>query len=249
MTSTVGGARVRARRRRSLGSRAGYTMIEVLMGLAILAVGASGVVALQKVTVLGVTHGRNINTATSIAAAHLEAMRADAQRWNSLGDYILDPTLLNTLLPATTVGPGTWQLPPVAFPNDAAPGPGLGVSDVTGATDAADPASPPVAYCTHVRVTPLIYDPASSRYQAGQPGGGANLQAQDALMLRLEVRTFWAKAGREVRTECDPTFVNTITEGLAGAAIPVGDVEYTANDYGWVFLSTAVRRNLIPVAQ
>lgn len=232
----------RANRRPSRG----YTMIEVLMGMAILAVGASGVVALQKVTVLGVTHGRNINTATSIAAAHLEALRADAQRWNSLADYITDPTLLNTLLPATTVGPGTWQLPPAAFPNDGTPGPGLGVSDLTGATDAADPDSAPVAYCTHVRVTPLIFDPASSRYDSGQPGGGDTLQAQDALMLRLEVRTFWAKAGREVRTECDSTFVDTMTAGLGGSPIAVGSVNYTADDYGWVFLSTAVRRNLIP---
>ena len=231
----------RAARRTSRG----YTMIEVLMGMAILAVGASGVVALQKVTVLGVTHGRNINTATSIAAAHLEAMRADAQRWNSLDDYLTEPTLLNTVLPPTE-RVGTWELPPTAFPNDGTPGPGLGVSDLTGATDAADPDSAPVAYCTHVRVTPLIFDPASPRYQPGQPGGGDTLQAQDALMLRLEVRTFWAKAGREVRTECQSSFVDTMTAGLEGSPIAVGSVNYTADDYGWVFLSTAVRRNLIP---
>ena len=61
------------------------------------------------------------------------------------------------------------------------------------------------------------------------------------------MRTFWAKSGREVRTECDPTFVDAMTAGLEGDAIAVGTVAYTADDYGWVFLSTAVRRNLIPV--
>jgi type IV pilus assembly protein PilV len=213
-------------------------MIEVLMGLAILAVGASGVIALQKVTVLGVTHGRNINTATSIAAAHLEALRADAQRWNSLTDYMTDATLLQAVHPGTTVGPGNWTLPPTAFPNDDEPGPGLGVSDITGATDEEDPEGPPVAYCTHVRVTPIIYDPAA-------PRTGTAAQAQDALMLRLEVRTFWAKAGREVRAECQPGFEPVMTAGLAGDPIPVDGVSYTADDYGWIFLATAVRRNLI----
>ena len=33
---------------------------------------------------------------------------------------------------------------------------------------------------------------------------------------------------------------------FAGGPITVGSVDYTADDYGWVFLSTAVRRNLIP---
>jgi type IV pilus assembly protein PilV len=62
------GALARARRR-SLG----YTMIEVLMGMAVLAVGASGVLALQKITIFGVTNGRAINAATVVGASHIEA--------------------------------------------------------------------------------------------------------------------------------------------------------------------------------
>ena len=75
--------RCRARRAR------GYTMIEVLMGLAILAVGATGVIALQKITVVGVTNGRNITVATAVAHAHLEAVRTDAVRCPPL--HAIDP--------------------------------------------------------------------------------------------------------------------------------------------------------------
>jgi prepilin-type N-terminal cleavage/methylation domain-containing protein len=212
----------------------GYTMIEVLMGLAILAVGASGVIALQKVTVLGVTHGRNVNTATAIAAAHLEALRTDAQRWNSIDDYVTDATLLNEILPATSIGPGAWALPSRAFVN----GPWLGIADVSGGANEETVDGPPVAYCTHVRAIPMLYDPAS-------PRDGSGLQAQDALMLRLEVRTFWAKAGREVRAECRDGFVEDMTAALEGGSINVNGVTYTADDYGWVFLASAVRRNFL----
>ena len=88
----------------------GYSLIEVMVGMAVLAVGASGVVALQKVTVLGVTTGRNINAATAIAAAHVEAVRADSIRWNSRDDYA-EATLLNELLPAADTDGGDWAMP------------------------------------------------------------------------------------------------------------------------------------------
>lgn len=223
-------------KRRSPERRAGrraYTMIEVLMGLAILAVGATGIIALQKVTILGVTHGRNINAATSVAAAHLEALRADAQRWNSLTDYATDPVLLSSILPGNE-GTGEWTLPAQRFPVTDEPGIDLGAADISGATFVPSDGGRPVAYCTHVRATPLLFDPA---------GGGA--LAQNATVIRLEVRTFWAKAGREVRTECEPGFESTMSDALEGDEINVDGVPYTADDYGWVFLATAVRRNLI----
>ncbi len=236
--------------RRALGVAArGYTMIEVLMALAILAVGASGVITLQKITVVGVTNGRNINVATGIAQAHLERVRVDATRWQGIiagatpagntEDYA-DATLLTALLPTSSSVAGAWTLASAPFPDST--GLGLGVSDVTGDTDGA-PGTNPVGYCTHVRLVPVMFDPNSERYNTGIPGGGPTLQARDALLIRVEVRTFWAKAGREVDAECTAANVPNVTAMLAGTAMTVNSVDYTAADYGWVFLASAIRPN------
>lgn len=223
----------------------GYTMIEVMMGLAILAVGASGVIALQKITVAGVTNGRNINVATSIAQAHLEAVRADATQWQgidpaTLNDDYLDAVLLNTLLPRTQTTPGAWMMPTAGYPDAADVG--FGISDITGQTGGTA-GTRPVGFCTHMRLVPIMFDPNSPRYDAAIAGGGPNTQARDALLIRVEVRTFWAKSGRDVLGECTTGNVANVTGMLAGTPITINGVDYTANDYGWVFLSSAVRPN------
>lgn len=203
------------------------------MGMAILAIGASGVVALQKVTVLGVTQGRNVTAATTLASSHIEALRMDATRWNSIVPPDLgDARLLASLIAPTATGGGAWVLPVTAFPQ--AGDPGLGLSDVTGSTEETAAGRPPIAYCTHLRVTPMIYDPTATN---------APPQAQDAILMRVEVRTFWAKSGRDVNTECTADAVETVTNGLAGDPMVFGGVTYSSDDYGWVFLATAIRRN------
>lgn len=221
----------------------GYTMIEVMMGMAILAVGASGVIALQKITVAGVTNGRNINLATSIAQAHVEAVRADATQWQgidatTLADDYLDAVLLNTLLPRTQTTPGAWMMPTAAY----AGGPGFGISDVNGETAGAVGTSP-VGFCTHMRLVPIMFDPNSPRFDPAIAGGGPNTQARDALLIRVEVRTFWAKSGRDVLDECTAANVAAMTGVLAGTPITIAGVSYRADDYGWVFLASAVRPN------
>jgi prepilin-type N-terminal cleavage/methylation domain-containing protein len=224
---------------RSAPSR-GYTMIEVMMGLAVLAVGASGVIALQKITVAGVTNGRNITVATSIAQAHLEAVRVDATRFQGINpattnDDYLEATLLDSLLQQQSAVAGAWLLPTGEWP--AAGDPGFGVSDITGQTDGAQIGNRPVGFCTHVRLVPIIFDPNA-------PGG--RQQARDALLTRVEVRTFWAKSGRDVAAECTAGGEDAITDLLElGGTITINTVTYTASDYGWVFLAGGIRPNEI----
>jgi prepilin-type N-terminal cleavage/methylation domain-containing protein len=224
------------------GDARGYTMIEVLMGMAILAVGASGVIAMQKVTVAGVTNGRNINAATAIATAHLEAVRIDATRWNNMTDFADASLIFGTdgLIGPTVDGiGGEWVLPTVGW---GAGDPGLGISDVTGDTVGGDPipsAENAYAYCTHLRVTPITYEPKALC--------GDEYQARCATMMRVEARTFWAKSGRDVSKEC--VAIDVVDEGLAGEPMVVDGITYLASDYGWVFLATAIRRNDIADVQ
>ncbi len=209
-------ARSRMHAARRAGSR-GYNMIEVMMALAILAVGASGVIALQKVTILGVTSGRNLTAASTIAAAHIESLRTDAVRWTNSGNLTSAP-----LLSALAAAPDVWTAPSTTTGLG-----GLGLTDVTGVTDSAVTAPVEVAYCTQVRATPIAF-------------------STDALpapiLFRIEARTFWAKSGRPVTTECAaaPGAMDNILNGTLQA---FNGVNYAADDYGFVFLATSVRRN------
>jgi prepilin-type N-terminal cleavage/methylation domain-containing protein len=203
------------------GTARGYTMIEVLMGLAILAVGASGVVALQKVTILGVTEGRNLTAGSAVAAHHLEAVRTDALRWTSEATAGNAP-LLNALRTETTGS--RWVLPA----DQAFTGDDLGTADVEARTGSAAA----VAYCTHLRSSDLAVD------------AGAELAANrdQPILVRVEARTFWAKSGRDISAEC--ANVAGITDLLeSGTPLVVGSASYEATDFGWVFLATAIRRN------
>ncbi|MCL2822512.1 MAG: prepilin-type N-terminal cleavage/methylation domain-containing protein [Polyangiaceae bacterium] len=60
----------------------GSTIIEVLMAITVLAIGASGVIAMQKVAVSANRNSRNIAVANEIARTWLERTRADAILWN-----------------------------------------------------------------------------------------------------------------------------------------------------------------------
>lgn len=198
------------------------------MGMAILAVGASGVIALQKISIVGTTEGRNLTAGSAAAAHHIEAIRTDALQWVDKDTYST-PTLLAAVLASTNAG--NWFRPAdeAGFAGDD-----LGAVDVTGRNGSGQS----TAYCTHMRATVLAND-------LGAPDPD---DRDEPILLRIETRTFWAKSGRPVDAECDPDEVDTITTGLGGAAMTFSGVDYTADDYGWVFLSTTIRRNDAAVA-
>jgi hypothetical protein len=85
----AGGAprcRALAMRRR----RAGYTAVEVLMSLAVLAVGVVGIIATEKVTLAANVHAKNLAIATHIGQSWLGMLETDATLWGSNGS--LAPT-------------------------------------------------------------------------------------------------------------------------------------------------------------
>ena len=63
----------------------GYTLIEVMMALTILAIGASGIFALQTVAIGGNADAADLTAATNIARAWMEDLKTDALQWNSFG--------------------------------------------------------------------------------------------------------------------------------------------------------------------
>lgn len=120
----------------------GYTMVEVMMALALLAVGAAGVVAMEKAAVVGNAGARSTATGTALAERWVERLRADSMVWNTLTPTsdINDTRWLKTV----KLTPGIWTLPTIA-PGQASP-----YADPLGADIILGSDASPVAYCTHI---------------------------------------------------------------------------------------------------
>ena len=60
------------------GPRRGYTIVELMMALAVFAIGVSGIIAMQKVAAAANQHSRSLSLATSIAQAWQDQLNADS---------------------------------------------------------------------------------------------------------------------------------------------------------------------------
>ena len=135
-------------RRTERSASRGTTIVEAMMGLAMLAIGASGIIAMQKVTVVANRDARNIEVANEIARTWLERLRADAMVWNhpSSANYVSD------------IGETLWLGPNVKTPGSEAwfrpvnTNLGLyGVHDALGRDNSTGSLAGP--YCVNMRLT------------------------------------------------------------------------------------------------
>jgi type IV pilus assembly protein PilV len=164
----------------------GYTLVEVAVALAVLAVGAAGVIAVQKATGIGNVNARNVATANRIAAKWAERLKVDALQWNSATGYASS----HWLSQASTTSPA-WIIP-AEVAGRASPDADVLGADIFSATDPS-----PSAFCTHLRLTAL-------------PGSAAG-QAAEAPMIpgiRAEVRVFWRRSGDPVNCAKSPDAIS-----------------------------------------
>lgn len=66
-------------------AEAGYTLVEVMMALTVLAIGAAGIFSLQTVAVGGNADAANLTAATNIGRAWIETLKTEALAWNEFG--------------------------------------------------------------------------------------------------------------------------------------------------------------------
>jgi len=138
----------------------------VLIALTLFAIGAAGVMSMQRGAVLGNVDARRLDEANAIARTWTERLRRDAALWTL--PNAANPEKNNrakSLLIATVAYPaeGAWTRPIARFATEGM-SPGF---DVTGAD--VDPAS--AYFCTQVRLTWLVVEQ----------------------MIRAEVRVFWPR--------------------------------------------------------
>ncbi len=213
-------------------SRRGYTMVEVMMGLSILGIGSVSIIGLQKYAAMGTMTNRHITNASSLSASRLETMSAEAQAWTGTCEAANNCNLAATV--TAKLGSMPWLGAALVAADGASEG-AWGAPTLRGFTIegvAKDPAAvggAPVAYCSHVRAAWL---------------GNQN----NASAVRLDVRTFFAKSGRDIRTECDPAQITTaqitglLEATTASSTLAIGGVTRRREEYGVIYMTTILRR-------
>jgi prepilin-type N-terminal cleavage/methylation domain-containing protein len=202
---------------RAKGSRAGYTAIEVLLSLTILAVGASGVISMQRGAIQGNIDARRLDMASAIARQWTERLRRDAMAWTL--PNAANPTTNNIanakLLQASRINDGKWHRPDQLL-GSTGESPAF---DLLGRDVPAGQLTGPAArtlFCTNVRFTWLVTNE----------------------LLRAEVRVFWP---RNLSTAADADYCADDPPAMADPPAPA-DLE----KYHFVYTVTSVRRNPIP---
>jgi hypothetical protein len=171
----------------------GYTVVELMMSLAVFATGVTGIIAMQRATVTSNQHAKNLGLATGIAQAWLSQLSADGTLWTT--------TVTSTKwLTGISTANGVWQLP--TWNTDLAFGAQF---NAFGA-----PVEANGVFCAHVRMT-WLYGDGSPVQPAGTPGNG---------LIRTEVRVFWPRDG-VTRVSNDCTSNAQATVDAVGAAADV----------------------------
>ncbi|WP_437870498.1 prepilin-type N-terminal cleavage/methylation domain-containing protein [Sorangium sp. So ce302] len=196
-----------AARARRAASR-GYTLIEVMAALGVLAIGATGVLALQKATLISNTNARNLAIANSVAMTWAERLRVDALQWNDpmrVPDINSDTDwlALSTTAPFTKVTP--TEITALGSPSADV----LGADIYAGDTSAS-------AFCTHVRFREFT-DPVSGT------------RIWDSL-LRAEIRVVWERNGDPINCGILPLDVDAAPGRFGAVYLTTGVLRNTSED-------------------
>jgi prepilin-type N-terminal cleavage/methylation domain-containing protein len=152
--------------RRNRRARAGYTLVELMMALALFTVAVLGIISLQKLMVVSNAHAKNVSVAERIAESWAAQLQMDSTAWQSN---------LGTTNWLGNVGDG-WIRPGFVAGSTNFGGAfdalGNPLSDATGVENA--------RYCAHVRLTTLY---AATGVVTGNG------------MMRAEIRVFWLRDG------------------------------------------------------
>jgi prepilin-type N-terminal cleavage/methylation domain-containing protein len=191
--------------------RQGFTLIEVMVSLGIMSMGAMAMIALQTHTIRSNAHARQLTTAMQIAQRWVERFKQDAISWRQVGVF-------NTPIDAAAVLAGGSYLkqitpPPNVFQPIVNTTPGVSNAfDYQGNDIPNTSTDPPIFYCAAFRPAWVFYGRA----------------------MRVDVRVWWPREdlGTTITTDfpaCD---------GNHAALNPGGTL---FNNYHIVYLPTVIR--------
>ncbi len=161
--------------------RAGFTLIEVMMALAVLTVAAGALIGTQMLTARSNTQARQITIATEIAQTWAERLKLDAVSWTDINGlasttWLIDSTLgMNNWINPQTVVANVLPAPTRSFAFDR-----YGRDIQLGGTD--------LFYCVAYRFN-WVVDP--------------NLAPGSNPAMRVDIRVFWPREDTATVPACD----------------------------------------------
>jgi prepilin-type N-terminal cleavage/methylation domain-containing protein len=217
-------------------SQRGYTAIEVMLAIAVMGIGAAGVMSMQRGSIVGDLESRRMDVANSIARTWIERLRRDATAWTGPNAYVA----ADTTLPFTNFGvagaPASvqagWYQPQIPTVYTAADGLSPMFDALGRDLILADAANS--VYCVVIKVDPIV---ANGNYTSPpSTGNAAPLE-----MVRETVVVFWPKQltwAANSPLAC-PSFVT------GSGKDPVSLEAASPGTYHFLFASTPIMKNLL----
>jgi prepilin-type N-terminal cleavage/methylation domain-containing protein len=207
---------VKQRLHRDAACVRGYTIVELMMAISIFAIGVTGVISMQRVTIMANQHARALAVAAHIAQAWQEELTTDAVQWNHPSSTVGASDIGETIWLGEIADHNDWFQPD--YDDDRKFGPAFDAlgNPVNSAAQA--------VFCTHIRLSWL--------YSETTPIKGNGL-------IRAEVRVFWLRDG-EGHFGAEP-FCGGTTD-IAKVLGRSGD-DGEAHRYHFVYKTSAIRQN------
>ncbi len=211
-------------------SRAAFTLIEVMVGVLLSAIGIAGISFMQTASVRANQDALETTVATNFARTWLERVKRDALLWQTPGDPVVGALFpLRGVAASNYFVPGTgWTVPrpllrPAGLAQESSGADYRGI-EVGSPSDPLDPASVPVRtsdiyYCLNLRFNAVQLD------QLGQ-----------TVAMGVDARVYWARKGglgatsfqnmlpmRNDPAGCDnPAYAFNDAQMLASTSCPLG---------------------------
>ncbi len=211
----------------------GYTAIEVLMAMTVMAIGGAAVITMQKTSVTANLDARRADVANAIARTWVERLQRDAMAWTLPGpENTGGNNIANALIIANVAGAnsGKWFLPVqeagATVPETMSP-----AFDILG-RDLPYPGQVANAdFCVNVRLTWLT--------NTGVPPGGD--------LIRADVRVLWPIGVlNSLPGFCNPTTAGLDDPNKAGGVQAVPNSDPAAPVFHTLYLTTSIRENTSP---
>jgi type IV pilus assembly protein PilV len=209
----------------------GYTVVELMMALAVLAIGTTGVIAMQRVVLESNRYAKNLAIATRIAEGWADELDADAQLWtpraNGGGANI--PTVGNTDW-LNNVNTLTWFRPNFVARRQFGPAFGpLGQTLDPGIQGAQ------AQFCVDLRlgwIRPEVATASAGTTTTALPRSGNGV-------IRAQVRVFWPREDVPVTT----TGPNA-SKAMCDPANGPGPDDSNLVFYNVIYLTTTIRETV-----
>jgi prepilin-type N-terminal cleavage/methylation domain-containing protein len=201
----------------------GYTAVEVLSAMMLLAIGASGVIGMQKITVQGGTDARRFDIAANIAHTWTERLQRDSALWTQPNS---DPAFAQTTNIAGTKWVKDVLNTPTCTANWCKPAGGVPASGIdSSAYDVLGRDLPTYVAGTGTDAFFCVY------YRLNWVMDNLNGQGRTGL-IRAEVLVFWQRLEYGAIASCD-----------APPVAPDDAVVATRTRYHYIHATTSLREN------